>query len=210
MRIVVISDTHNRHRKLEIPSCDLLIHCGDYSLSGLQYEFEEFISWFGAQDSLNKILVPGNHDGFVQKKEKHARRSCEHQCVDLLIDQEIEVEGLKIYGFPWTPTYGMWAFMLDDLGMSMENRVAKIPKNLDILVSHGPPYMILDKTRKNSHAGSLSLIRALENAKPKHHVFGHIHEDYGTVSTSWGGKAYNCAVLNRHYELQNKPIIIDL
>jgi Icc-related predicted phosphoesterase len=56
-----------------------------------------------------------------------------------------------------------------------------IPANTDILITHGPPYGILDKNRVGFSAGCQSLKRAVKRIHPKLHVFGHIHEAGGMV-----------------------------
>ncbi len=43
MKIVVISDTHNQHRKLLLPEGDMIIHCGDISGRGTSTEVYDFI-----------------------------------------------------------------------------------------------------------------------------------------------------------------------
>ena len=56
-----------------------------------------------------------------------------------------------------------------------------IPANTDILITHGPPYGILDKNRVGFSAVCQSLKRAVKRIQPKLHVFGHIHEAGGMV-----------------------------
>lgn len=58
--------------------------------------------------------------------------------VHLLIDQEIEIKGLKIYGTPWVPIINyMWAFEADHI--KLVEKFKNIPENLDILITHSPP-----------------------------------------------------------------------
>ena len=49
-----------------------------------------------------------------------------------------------------------------------------IPKDLDILVTHMPPYGILDE-----EMGSLEILNFVLKSKPKYHLFGHIHATAG-------------------------------
>jgi len=64
MRITHISDTPNKHNQLngKLPGGQLLIHSGDISSLGREYEVESFIKWFGKQDYTHKVFVAGNHD----------------------------------------------------------------------------------------------------------------------------------------------------
>lgn len=50
-----------------------------------------------------------------------------------------------------------------------------IPENTDILVTHGPPYGILDTNIQNQHTGCPHLLQRVLAIKPRLHVFGHIH-----------------------------------
>ena len=45
MRFVVISDTHCLHSMLEIPSGDVLLHCGDFTNLGLYGEVDDFFQY---------------------------------------------------------------------------------------------------------------------------------------------------------------------
>lgn len=54
-----------------------------------------------------------------------------------------------------------------------------IPADTDILVTHGPPFGVLDRTIQNCNAGCHYLLQKVMEIKPKYHLFGHIHEAYG-------------------------------
>ena len=56
---------------------------------------------------------------------------------------------------------------------------ARIPDDVDVLITHGPPANILDLTIHGEHAGCPDLLARVEQIKPRLHVFGHIHEGYG-------------------------------
>ncbi len=65
--------------------------------------------------------------------------------------------------------------------MARKAHWAQIPEDLDILITHGPPYRILDYTIEGEYAGDLELVERLYQLDnpPKYHLFGHIHEGYG-------------------------------
>jgi Icc-related predicted phosphoesterase len=88
----------------------------------------------------------------------------------------VEVEGIKIFGSPYTPEFYDWAFMYKPQeGIHIWN----IPhKEIDILVTHGPPLGILDQVQRGN-TGCLDLLNLIHKVKPKYHLFGHIHEAYG-------------------------------
>jgi Icc-related predicted phosphoesterase len=54
-----------------------------------------------------------------------------------------------------------------------------MPEKIDILITHGPPFGILDETHKENHAGSKGLWESVKKIKPRLHIFGHIHEGHG-------------------------------
>ena len=47
MKILQISDTHNRHNELtNLPEADVIIHCGDFTEQGTEEEVLDFLNWF--------------------------------------------------------------------------------------------------------------------------------------------------------------------
>ena len=47
MTILQISDTHNRHQLLtDLPTADVLVHCGDFTDMGTEQEVLDFLNWF--------------------------------------------------------------------------------------------------------------------------------------------------------------------
>lgn len=49
-----------------------------------------------------------------------------------------------------------------------------ISEDIDIVVTHNPPYGILDE-----NMGSVYILNFIMKAKPKYHLFGHIHSTAG-------------------------------
>ena len=136
-----------------------------------------------------------------------------------LCDSGAEFEGLNIWGSPWSKTFeGMnphcKAFTVDT-EEELAEKFARIPHDIDILITHSPPYGILDNTIEDENVGSGSLSIALIN-RPRiiMHIFGHIHESYGKT----GPKRLNCgwrtfvnaSHVNENYEPVNKPIRVIL
>lgn len=50
---------------------------------------------------------------------------------------------------------------------------------MDVLITHCPPFGILDKSNKDKNGGSKALRAISLDRKPKYHIFGHIHEANG-------------------------------
>ena len=99
IRIILISDTHDKHHLLNVPSGDLLLHCGDIVLSGRKNTDEknlkkyiDFNNWIGSIDCTYKVVIAGNHDYYLEKigldNCKNIFTSCNYFVNDL-----VEFEG---------------------------------------------------------------------------------------------------------------------
>lgn len=205
MKFVLISDTHNQHENLTVPEGDVLIHAGDITGGGSLRETLGFIGWFGNLPHQHKIFIGGNHD-FLLENTSFDTKQYLPAGITYLQDTLIEIEGIKIYGSPYTPEFLNWAFM-KKRGADIKAVWDKIPDGVDVLITHGPPSKILDKTSSGRIVGCEDLLDKVLKIKPKIHVFGHIHEAYGNQDTE-GIKFFNASVLNEHYQLVNPPFVV--
>ena len=206
MKVVLISDTHNLHEKLVLPDGDIIIHSGDVSGNGTFREALNFIQWFAELPYKNKVFIAGNHDfAFEQKMIPISDLPIG---TTYLEDSAVTIDGLTIYGSPYTPEFLNWAFM-KKRGAQIREVWDNIPNHVDILVTHGPPLMILDQTSQGKHQGCEDLLFKVKQVKPKVHVFGHIHEAYG-MDEQFGIRFVNASVLDQRYQMVNMPIVIDI
>lgn len=211
MRIVCISDTHGQHRNLSVPDGDVLIHAGDICKFGKVEEYEDFDDWMGTLPHLYKIVIAGNHDGSIQSGPAldtvNNYTYLEDEYAYVPTSEETAV---KFYGSPWTPPFFDWHFMLEP--EEIAKKWAAIPKDTDVLITHGPPWGIGDAVAPgyDGHHGCPELLKAIQRISFKLHVFGHIHEGYGAIDSAKGFSLVNCSVLNEHYQLVNAPIVVDL
>jgi Icc-related predicted phosphoesterase len=167
-RILHISDTHSKHLLLKnFPKADIIVHSGDASFSGSDSEVLDFLNWFCDLDYRHKIFVAGNHDDCLDGEQiEGLPDNCHYLC-----HSGVEIEGVKFWGVP--------LFTGDALKEGRtEQIIAQIPENTDVLVSHSPPYGILDFD-DNIHYGCPDLLKAVERISPRYHLFGHIHAAYG-------------------------------
>ena len=206
MKIVIISDTHNQHEHLSLPEGDMIIHAGDVSSNGTKKEITEFLSWFEKLDYRYKIFIAGNHDFFFEHEGAHDIKAQIPENVIYLNDSGVELEGLNIWGSPIQPWFHDWAFNRKR-GKEIKKHWRKIPNNLDILITHGPPKGIKDKIINGESVGCKDLLDTILEVKPKIHVFGHIHEGYGELNRH-DVRFINASVLNHQYQIQNLPITI--
>ena len=208
MKIVCISDTHGLHHALELPEGDMIIHAGDVTSRGQSHQVIDFLNWYTKLDFKYKIFIAGNHDFFFENESLEEINTSIPDNIIYLNDSAIEIEGLKIWGSPVQPWFYDWAFNRQR-GTQIQKHWDLIPDNLDILITHGPAYGILDVTVRNESVGCEDLLNKIKDAKPKFHVCGHIHEDYGNMK-QFGINFINASVLNEHYQLVNSPITIEI
>jgi Icc-related predicted phosphoesterase len=207
MRLVLISDTHEAHRSIKVPDGDILIHAGDITYDGNLGKVEDFNDWLGGLPHKHKVVIAGNHDWCFENNPKVAEKLIAN--ATYLIDSSIEIEGLRVYGAPWQPTFFNWAFNVDR-GLAIREKWAKIPNDTDVLVTHGPPKGFGDTTRpKGEMLGCLDLYERVQQVKPMLHVFGHIHGGYGIQEDEHTIYA-NAAIMNEAYRPVNAPLVIDL
>jgi predicted phosphohydrolase len=206
LTIVCISDTHELHRELDVPSGDILIHAGDYTMfSKSASAILDFNEWLGELPHRERIIGAGNHEFFLEADP--SRRSLLSNAT-VLINESVEVEGLRIWVSPVTTLYG-GAFGLSSPA-DREWLYATIPADVDILVTHGPPYGILDRSPGSTdHVGCPQLLEAVRRIKPKLHIFGHVHGAHGTVSTP-DTLFINAALLGPDGDLDSEPIVVRL
>ena len=179
MRIVAVADTHMGHRELQVPDGDVFIHAGDLCRFGILPELEEAARWIRALPHRHKIVVAGNHDwAFVNERE--AARAL-FDDVTYLEDTSAHIRGLHFYGSPWQPEFYNWAFNLPR-GPALAEKWARIPPDVDVLITHGPPRGLGDIAGFGARAHSTGcddLLARVRTVRPRLHMYGHIHEDGG-------------------------------
>ncbi|KAH8833713.1 Metallo-dependent phosphatase-like protein [Flagelloscypha sp. PMI_526] len=209
-RFICLSDSHGS--TYPVPGCseDILLHSGDLTNIGTLEEFEDVIKWLSELPHKFKIIIAGNHDlsldlgwyssddwvEFFADKEQVPVESVR----DLVLGQKARDAGIiylqnervsitdyarkqwLVYGTPYSVEFGPWAFGYSTV--SAPDFVAQYPFS-DILLSHGPPKNIFDKTINGETVGCQALAERLKILRPRLSVFGHIHEDHGAAIHSW-------------------------
>lgn len=220
MIVDMISDLHGNYPKLE--GGDLLIVAGDLTAKDEQEQHQEFKEWLLAQNYRRKILIAGNHDNHIQRCELPRY----DDGIDYLEDSGTEFEGLKIWGSPWTAQFSginpkCCAFTKNydcNTDYWLEEHWNFIPDDTDILITHCPPYDILDETLDGEKVGSKTLLAKSLKVAPRLHIFGHIHEQGGkqlVFKRPGHGKEnntiyVNCSHVNQKYKPVNKPVRVIL
>lgn len=223
MKIVTISDTHTLHDMINVPYGDILIHAGDATLLGYEDEVRKFGKWFRSQPHKYKIFIAGNHDKSFEDTPIKAKQwffdtkdidslnlytkdntfYLQEQLVTLTIDGK----DITIYGAPHQPEFFNWAFNVPR-GEALKQIWDKIPKGIDVLVTHGPAYGLRDKCNHGEKVGCQELKKAISRVRPKLHICGHIHEQYGVEE--WAGCLIaNSSSCNSRHRPINKPLIFE-
>jgi Icc-related predicted phosphoesterase len=206
MKIVLLSDTHGWHDQLTVPPGDLLIHAGDFGRRGTLEELRAFNDFLGRLPHPQKIFVAGNRDYSFERQPEESRKILTRAVY--LQDEEISVDGLRIYGSPWQPPFMNTAFNLPR-GAPLREKWALIPSGIDVLVTHTPPFGIGDRTAGGESVGDRDLLEAVRKIKPRLHVFGHVHEGYGRY-TEEKILFVNASVTDASMQLAHTAIVCDL
>lgn len=245
MKIVHISDTHGSafRKNLIIPECDVLIDSGDYSpWKGTLGDLTEFLIWFEMQPAKKKIFIAGNHDLILDKKwvnnradtiarmiftqqYQDALKLIENYDVKYLNNTDYVYEGVKFWGSPYSPSFGDdWAFNADK-GVEIMKHWAKIPSDVNVLITHTPVYGFLDtitdkymrEGETDYHKGCKDLRQVIQKRllKLKLHCCGHIHDDVGIILKHVSGNrrvmfSNGAVVTNDATQLITNPLVITI
>jgi Icc-related predicted phosphoesterase len=164
-----------------------------------------FDSWLGELPHPFKVVVPGNHDYYLEDARLASQRITN---ASVLINEGIEIKGLRIWGSPTTSLYG-GAFGMS-LTADRRKLYASIPADVDVLVTHGPPYGILDVPLGASiHTGCQELLEAVRQKEPRLHVFGHVHGTYGMTSSD-NTLFVNAALLGLDGSIAHPPVVLQI
>lgn len=212
IKIVCVSDTHSSQNNLKIPENDLFIVAGDLiNHSEGEKEMKSFNNWLESIKSKNKIIVGGNHDKYLEKNKLKINQIFPSAHYLEYNSFKLEDSNILIYGAPCTLRRNIFYFgnAYSISGQQLKKEWEKIPDNTDILVTHVPPYDILDYTYDKKHVGSKLLRNEICNRiQPKIHIFGHNHDsDYSFVVGEFrNGK--KCLFVNACTLFKGKPCII--
>lgn len=195
-----------------MPKGDMIIHAGDISNVGEIWEVENFINWYDSLDYEYKIFIAGNHD-FLFETNSYIAKGLIPDGIIYLEDSSITIEGINIYGTPHTKMFNNWAFNRTD--KQRQELWKLIPKDTDILISHGPVYNILDYIPADirgrwseDNVGCRYMKKTVMNIKSDIFICGHIHDSFGYKNVN-GIDFYNVSILDDSYQFKNHPVIID-
>lgn len=228
MIVAFVADLHGNLPP--IPKCDVLVIAGDvcpvydherhFQRAWLRGPFTDWLLEL-AEYGIDIVGVGGNHDFVLGDPGGYELgRSLPWNYLD---NESTEIHGLKIWGSPYSNRFGRWAFMEEE--ETLAELWDDIPEGLDILITHGPPYGVGDYVNndwgdaaRDKHVGSKSLTEVVRETKPRVHVFGHIHEGYGTYAPVYVSEAgieistesINASFVTEHYVPGNPIRVLEL
>lgn len=217
MKIAAISDLHG-HFGFDLPECDLLLIAGDICPDRvgrfwIRHEPELCVSW------MNRNLIPWLAPQVYDKKIKRVLMTWGNhdwtetiplplelpENIELVVDGLVDVDGIKVWCSPWSNEFCGWAWMKDP--KDLVKVYAEIPPDVDIIMSHQPPFYYGDLAPRHDgpgeHVGSYELLETIDRVQPKAVVCGHIHFGHGVYNYK-DTTIYNVAVVDERYELVNK------
>jgi Icc-related predicted phosphoesterase len=176
-RLLLFSDLHNdldsaRRLAARAARFDVLVGAGDFcnAHSGLRKCLDVF-----RDVSTPLILVAGNNETTEDLTE-----SCRSRAnVRVLHGTAAAAAGLTFFGLgggvPVTP-FGSWSYDFSE--EQAEELLRGCPPDC-VLVSHSPPRGAVDRSSRGQSLGSASVRAAIERARPRLVVCGHIHGSAG-------------------------------
>ncbi|MCK5698507.1 MAG: metallophosphoesterase [Candidatus Aenigmarchaeota archaeon] len=178
MKLLCTSDIHrsaalcgNILKTIETENIDIFINAGDFLDNHLAYHFFKELD----AKKTRSFITPGNWDRDLNYKSEHV--TINNHGIFAHEDYHFLCIG------PGTP------FSLEEA----LDAVKDIDSEKLVMITHYPPYGILDRAWSAPHAGSMEYRRFISAKNPGIHIFGHIHESNGTEKIA-STLAINCAL----------------
>ena len=221
MKICGISDMHGNYN-FQIDKCNVLCIAGDIVPLKIQMDTylsfewikEKFIPWCESQPVDKVIVVAGNHDFFARGKYNKVKEVFKGTKIVYLCDEEYMYDDVKFYGTPWCHIFGNWPFMVSE--ESLQEKFAKMPNDVDVLITHDSPYGVSDILLQSiayaskGNIGNKPLADAVSDKQPKIMLHGHLHSTNHEMELLKETKVYCVSVLDESYRLKYKPLYLEI
>lgn len=210
MKLLHLSDTHGDLPKPDDADVDAFVHTGDlcpnhsFGIRVIEQAFqpmwlaEHAPRWDPRYRSKPFLIVPGNHD-FVDPTPPLRAAGIDAR---LVCNGLVDLDGVAFYGHPWTPIFYNWNWMCgpDEMRGHLSPLAELLEQGgIDVLMSHGPMFGVLDRNQDGERCGCKVLRDVLQDARhlPKLLLHGHIHEAAGVQGWSRGMVVSNAARTQR-------------
>ncbi|MCQ2300369.1 MAG: metallophosphoesterase [Bacteroidales bacterium] len=204
----------------------------------IAFLFDDFFAMCERHSDKTFVMTPGNHDFTLEKAIRRRELDFIVESVPgnlkILVDGRFDIGGVLFWGSPWVPNIdGRWAFESRSLEeLDIAEKFLMIPDNVDVLVTHSPPYVansnvdVSIQRRSSPHFGSLSLVEAIIRKRPALTICGHIHSgQHGGVRLGKDGfvisdgeafttedevsTVFNVSRLDEKYRISYRPTMIE-
>lgn len=220
MKIVSLSDSHmfslHFDNEEEMKDCDFLIHSGDLTSLGNEiqtkkalFELKEFGNRIKAK---NIILIGGNHDDYLEQVDEEY--IYKNYNIHLINNKKKIIDGYSFGGYISFKDMD-WAFNTVDVDKILSQLL-----DVDFLVSHSPPYGVLDEILKyESHLSGQNIYDHMGDKLLANYILaekfinlkalfcGHAHEGRGSFILDNGLILINSCLLDEYFRFQGNPVI---
>lgn len=210
---------------------DVVLHCGDLTTRCTPEELQRTMDFLAAHPASLKLCIPGNHDRYLDDAYTDAKRTSKRPGAEgadekaaacrAIVESANGVKmlsagthtfelangaQLRVYADPYTPEFGRWGFQYP-----RGTRTFDIPSDVDVVMTHGPPYGVLDEIEPDhpndfAHVGCKNSLWAVYSSKPQIHCFGHVHEDWGAYLATWGSSTSKVEIDSSAYIIRNQEV----
>lgn len=208
--------------------CEVAFICGDISPLNIQandiemrkWVVDVFKPWCESLPCHKVYFIPGNHDFLPYRDPGFMYHTFPSDCkAEFLCDDYVEYDSKEgkvysIYGTPWCKQFLNWPFMGSDEVIAED--FARIPYELDILLTHDQPYghgdIILQETPWNTgeSIGNKPLLEAVLEKQPKYMFCGHLHSTTHDCVEIGDTKRYNASLKDEEYKMIYKPLYLEI
>lgn len=207
MKVACLADTHGALPNTVPADADLLVIAGDFTAYGSYVEnwlLDTFQPWLLQQPPA--VVICGNHE-FVGEHPAGDEVLRSLPCTYLNNEASV-VEGVRVWGSPWTPPFMQWAFMATEEKLAA--MYSTIPDDTQLLVTHGPPFGMMDPGFREEHVGSVALLERIPHLPElRLAVSGHLHQGRGVTQEN-GVTFVNASYVDEGYNRQGGAIVVEV
>jgi uncharacterized protein len=173
MKLLLVSDKEESYiwdyfDRERFKDIDFILSCGDLSA--------QYLSFLVTMVNKPLYYVPGNHDKAYLKEPPEGCASIDGQLTEYM--------GLRMLGFGGSMRYngGPFQYSEDEMRSRVHRLKSRIRREngIDILVSHAPAKGV-DDGADLCHTGFQCFTDIIDECKPKYHIHGHNHLEYGRI-----------------------------
>jgi Icc-related predicted phosphoesterase len=205
MELLAFSDLHTDlaacRRLVELArnhAVDVAVGAGDFAT--MRQNLQPVIDVL-AELACPLVLVPGNGESIDELRAACRRYAQMH----VLHGGHVDIQGQSFFGMgyavPETP-FGSWSC---DLSEEAAAELLRHCPSATVLVSHSPPLGHVDQNSRGQHVGSRSVLEAIQRAKPKLVLCGHVHDCWQKSSSIGSVPIHNLGPQGRLLQVPVTP-----